>query len=56
MGHMNTDWHDEHPLGSNAHMDERIKWHLQHTEKCGCRPIPKDVLDAIEAAKAQASV
>jgi hypothetical protein len=36
-------------------MDERIKWHLQHAEKCGCRPIPRDVQDAIEAMKAHAS-
>jgi hypothetical protein len=48
MGLMNTDWHDAHPLASNAHMDERVRWHLQHADKCACRPIPKDVQDVID--------
>jgi hypothetical protein len=49
MDAMNTDWHEEHPLGSNASMDERVRWHLQHQAKCGCRPVPKDVQDVIDA-------
>ena len=52
-GDMNTDWHNEHVLGSNASMDERVRWHLQHAEKCACRPIPKDVQDAIKAHSTQ---
>lgn len=50
---MNTDWHSEHVLGSNASLDERVRWHLQHAEKCACRPIPKDVQDAIDARARQ---
>ena len=49
MDDMNTDWHEEHPLGSNASMDERVRWHLQHQDKCGCRPVPKDVQDVIDS-------
>ena len=45
---MNTDWHNEHVLGSNAPMEERVRWHLQHTAKCACRPIPKDVQAVID--------
>ncbi len=45
---MNTDWHDEHVLGSNASMDERVQWHLQHRDKCACRPIPQDVQAVID--------
>lgn len=55
-GCMNTDWHSEHELGSHAPMAERVKWHIQHAEKCACRPIPKDVQDAIaERSKETAS-
>ncbi len=48
MKNMNTDWHNEHVLGAKAPMEERVRWHLQHTDKCGCRPIPKDVQDVID--------
>jgi hypothetical protein len=48
MESMNTDWHSEHVLGAKATMAERVRWHLQHTAKCACRPMPKDVRDAID--------
>jgi hypothetical protein len=50
---MNTDWHSEHVLGAKASMEERVRWHLQHTAKCACRPIPKDVQDAIDRKATQ---
>ena len=57
MGLMNTDWHDEHVLGSKASLDERVRWHLQHAQKCACRPIPSDVQAAIDKhAKQSTSV
>ena len=40
----NKEWHDEHRLGKGARLDDRVQWHLEHAEVCGCRPIP----DAIE--------
>lgn len=48
MGTMNADWHKEHVLGSRASMDERERWHVQHAQECGCRPIPKAVQDVID--------
>ncbi len=48
MGHMNTDWHEAHVLGSNAKLDERVIWHTQHAEKCACRPVPLDVQQEID--------
>ncbi len=45
---MNTDWHEEHVLASNAKLDERVIWHTQHAEKCACRPIPLDVQQEID--------
>ncbi len=50
---MNTDWHEEHQLAPSAPMDERVRWHLQHADKCACRPIPKDVQDVIDSHAAQ---
>jgi hypothetical protein len=44
---MNADWHREHVLGSNAPMDTRVRWHMEHARECGCRPIPKGVQEAI---------
>jgi len=41
---VNADWHRTHVLGSNAPMDARIAWHLEHAHWCGCRPIPASVL------------
>lgn len=55
MESMNEDWHNEHPLGSSASMEERVRWHLQHQQKCACRPIPPDVQAAIDEHARQAS-
>jgi hypothetical protein len=52
-GVMNTDWHSEHVLGAKASLEERVRWHLQHADKCGCRPIPRDVEDAIDQKTTQ---
>ena len=44
---INADWHRDHVLGSNAPMADRIVWHQEHVQVCGCRPIPESVLKAI---------
>jgi hypothetical protein len=49
---MNADWHRSHVLASNAPMDARIEWHLEHARECACRPIPPSVLAEIEARTA----
>jgi hypothetical protein len=28
-----------------------VRWHLEHARECGCRPIPKGVLEAMERLK-----
>jgi hypothetical protein len=45
---MNREWHGQHRLGTGASLDERLRWHLEHAETCGCRPIPPLVLEEIE--------
>jgi hypothetical protein len=37
---MNAQWHQRHPMPARPSVDERIAWHLEHAEHCGCRKIP----------------
>jgi hypothetical protein len=41
---MNAKWHEKHPLGRGKTLEERIRWHREHAELCGCREIPKSIL------------
>jgi hypothetical protein len=45
---LNRQWHEQHQMGARADIDERVRWHLEHAEVCGCRPIPLGVLGEIE--------
>ena len=40
---MNAAWHEANPMPKNATLDQRVAWHLAHTEACGCREIPESV-------------
>jgi hypothetical protein len=40
---MNKLWHEQNKLPKNATGTQRIKWHLEHQKRCGCRPIPKSL-------------
>jgi hypothetical protein len=42
---LNRRWHQEHRMPKNATAEQRIAWHVQHAQVCGCRPIPKGVLE-----------
>jgi hypothetical protein len=45
---MNREWHERHRLATGASLEERVRWHLEHAEVCGCRPIPQPVVEEIE--------
>lgn len=47
MKKFNKDWHLAHVMPKNASLEQRITWHLEHQENCGCRPIPQKLLTAI---------
>jgi hypothetical protein len=51
MGTVDKGWHDKHVLGRSARMAERIGWHREHQEACGCRPIPASVRAAVEQSE-----
>lgn len=52
---MNQLWHETHPMPRAATMEQRLAWHVQHEENCGCRPIPDGIRALIndEALKQQ---
>jgi hypothetical protein len=45
---LDLQWHAQHRLGRGARLDDRVRWHVEHTKVCGCRPIPATVLEEIE--------
>ena len=48
---LNAPWHDENKMPFRPTIEARVRWHLEHAEACGCRPIPKGVLEAMERLK-----
>ena len=46
---INKAWHEAHRMPANAKLDQRIAWHLEHREMCGCRPVPASIAKAIDA-------
>lgn len=39
---INAEWHRAHQMPKNPTLDQRIEWHIAHTEACACRkPSPK---------------
>ena len=45
---INRDWHESHRMPRNANLEQRIEWHIEHAEQCGCREIPDSVKRALE--------
>jgi uncharacterized protein YdhG (YjbR/CyaY superfamily) len=42
---LNAAWHRRNRMPRGASLYQRAVWHLAHARACGCRPIPKSVLD-----------
>ena len=38
-GKINKEWHAAHKMPKDPTMDQRISWHLEHAQNCGCRKI-----------------
>lgn len=41
MAKINAKWHKNHRMPKNPSLEERIKWHAEHSKNCSCRPMPK---------------
>ena len=49
---LNEKWHDSHKMPAHATVEQRMKWHAEHTKNCGCRPIPAKLLAQAKKKKA----
>jgi hypothetical protein len=37
---LNKEWHVTHRMPTNATLEQRIAWHIEHKKNCSCRDIP----------------
>ncbi len=52
---INAEWHKAHPMPKNPTLDQRIEWHLEHQQQCGCRPgLPRTIQEALAKRAQQA--
>ena len=40
---VNKAWHEKNKMPARPTLEQRIKWHREHREQCGCRAIPKSL-------------
>ncbi|MDD5686479.1 MAG: hypothetical protein PHE88_01430 [Elusimicrobia bacterium] len=45
---INKEWHQKNKMPKNPKTEQRLKWHLEHSKNCFCRPITKQLLDEIK--------
>jgi len=51
LGSMNAAWHAKHRMPRNATLAQRVRWHMAHEKHCGCRPMPRNVRQAIRSGR-----
>jgi len=45
---LNRRWHEKNRMPKNPSLEERIKWHVEHSKNCRCRPISEKILTEIK--------
>jgi hypothetical protein len=50
-GKVKAGWHATHVMPANATRGQRVKWHAEHAEACGCRPAPDGLVAEVSAYK-----
>jgi hypothetical protein len=45
---INKEWHVKNVMPKNPSLEERIAWHIEHSQNCSCRPIPEKLLSEIK--------
>jgi len=45
---LNAKWHLAYKMPKNPTLDQRIKWHIEHSRNCQCRPIGGKILEEIK--------
>jgi hypothetical protein len=45
---INAKWHLTNKMPKNPTLEQRIEWHVEHAENCGCRPLHGKILEEIK--------
>lgn len=45
---VNAAWHEKHKMPQHPSLDQQVKWHLEHTRHCSCRPPSGEVLEEMK--------
>jgi hypothetical protein len=45
---INKEWHRAHRMPKNPSLEERIEWHVEHAQHCGCREIPGNLKEKMK--------
>jgi len=48
---MNADWHKKHKMPLHPTIEQRMTWHIEHTEHCNCRAMPPSIQELIKKKK-----
>jgi hypothetical protein len=44
---LNKEWHLGNKMPSKATFEERLKWHIEHSKNCACRPMPQVMVEEL---------
>ncbi len=48
---INRVWHLAHAMPENPTRAQRVEWHAEHEDSCGCRPVPENLKAEVRALK-----
>ena len=48
---INAPWHLANKMPKNPTLDERMKWHIEHSKNFLCRPVPIKLQQVIDKQK-----
>lgn len=40
---INKEWHLKNTMPKNPKLEDRLKWHLEHSKNCKCREMPENI-------------
>ena len=46
---VNKAWHDAHVMPRNPTRAQRVAWHAEHSQNCGCREVPSSLVSDVKA-------
>jgi hypothetical protein len=45
---LNRDWHKGNRMPVKASLEQRLKWHMEHSKNCKCRPMPDKIIEELK--------